>query len=531
MALFSLTWSRSESGFEGLFMTPFTRREVLKVLPAAGAATLGVTASAVGAGFEQRAMRAFPQPEVRRPRPGSGRLQTRLAVRLTDQVVPGLGSVRTRTYEGSIPGPTLRVRAGDRIDIMHVNALPPNPSHRHADVNVPHDFNTFNLHTHGMHVAPTGIADNIFRTFDPAPRAGDAPRVYHSSIAVPASHPAGTFWYHPHHHGSTTTQLLNGMAGVLIVEGDIDQVPEIAAAKDVVVCITEMKLHGGRIPDLTSETTYSDITSTFLVNGARNPTLTLAPGEVQRWRLVNAAALTSLPLSLSGHSLHTIARDGITFLKPAAAPTVPLPMGGRADVLVRGGKPGTYHLTATGLLQPLITVVVTGTPRPTPMPLPTELPGRPTRLPAPVGTRELIFRSYDGVFSGAFPNAYRILGTGVTPHADRAAGVKDRRWGRFAPDFVNHRLRLGAVEEWTVRNESATHSNHPFHLHTNHFLVTSVGSTPLSTPVWHDTISIPQDSHIVFRVRFEDFTGRTVLHCHQLQHEDEGMMQIVEYTT
>lgn len=206
-------------------------------------------------------------------------------------------------------------------------------------------------------------------------------------------------------------------------------------------------------------------------------------------------------------------------------------MGGRADVLIRGGKPGTYHLTAPGLPQPLMTVVVAGTPRSTPMPLPTDLPGRPTRLPAPIRRREVTFRSYDNVFAGPFPNAYRILGTGATPHADPTAGVKDRRWGRFDPDVVNHRLHLGEVEEWTVPNDSATHSNHPFHLHTNHFLVTSVGGTPLSTPVWHDTISIPQHSYIVFRVHFTDFTGKTVLHCHQLQHEDEGMMQIVEYTT
>ncbi|MCF2436882.1 multicopper oxidase domain-containing protein [Streptomyces thinghirensis] len=102
-----------------------------------------------------------------------------------------------------------------------------------------------------MHVDPTGVADNIFRSFDPAPRAGEAPAVYRSSITVPAAHPAGTFWYHPHHHGSTTTQLLSGMAGVLIVEGDIDRVPENRRAKDVVVCITEMKLDDGRVPDLT----------------------------------------------------------------------------------------------------------------------------------------------------------------------------------------------------------------------------------------------------------------------------------------
>ncbi|MEV1062301.1 multicopper oxidase domain-containing protein [Streptomyces sp. NPDC050263] len=148
-----------------------------------------------------------------------------------------------------MPGPTLRVRAGDSLEITQVNALPPNTAGMHADVNVPHHFNTFNLHTHGMHGDPTGDADNVYRAFEPAAAGGAGSEggetaAYLSSVAVPADHPAGTFWYHPHQHGSTTTQLLSGMAGVVIVEGDVDQVPEIAAAKDV-VCINELKLPPG----------------------------------------------------------------------------------------------------------------------------------------------------------------------------------------------------------------------------------------------------------------------------------------------
>ncbi|GGX66770.1 multicopper oxidase family protein [Streptomyces minutiscleroticus] len=509
-------------------MKPPTRRKVLQALPAvAGAAAVGAASPA--AGGRQAPLQPFPQPETRRSHPGTGCLRTRLTVRFTERVIPGVGRVCTRTYEDSVPGPTLRVRPGDRIEITQVNALPPNASRQGKDINVPHHFNTFNLHTHGLHVAPTGDADNVFRTFDPAPEAGGEPPVYHSSITIPDDHPAGTFWYHPHHHGSTATQLLNGMAGVLVVEGDVDRVPEVAAAEDIVVCVTEMKLKDGRVPDLTSEHVYSDLASTFLVNGAYNPTLVLAPGEVQRWRLVSAAALTALPLSLEGHTLHPIARDGIAFAGPTSADQVELPMGGRADVLVRGGRPGTYRLTARGVEQPLMTVVVTGAPRTAPMRLPTALPGRPAWLPRPQGRRELTFLSYDRTFAGAYPSAHRILGTGETPPVDRSAGRQDHRWGRFDAAFVNHRLRLGDVEEWTVRNHSRNHDNHPFHLHTNHFLVTAVNGTVLDTPVWHDTIGIPQGGDVVFRVRYEDFTGRSLLHCHQLQHGDEGMMQVVDY--
>ncbi|MFD9430434.1 multicopper oxidase family protein [Streptomyces sp. NPDC060002] len=515
-------------------MTSLARRGVLKCLPvAAGAVLTGMAASprAVARQEADEAEPSFPQPQTRRTPPHTGRLETRLTVGFTEQTLPGVGTVTTRTYEGTIPGPTLRVRPGDTLEITQVNALPPNAGTAHAEetpqgMNVPHHFNTFNLHTHGLHVDPTGEADNIYRAFEPSDTPG-ATTTHRSVVDVPADHPAGTFWYHPHRHGSTSTQLLNGMGGLLVVEGDVDEVPEIAAAKDVVVCINELKLSGGRVPDLTSHGAYEGIVSTFLVNGVKNPVLTIAPGEVQRWRVVNAGAITAHFLSLRGHELHQIACDGITFMEPVATTGLTLPMGGRADLLIRGGRPGTYKLSGGGPSQTLLTLVVTGDARP--MSLPASLPGRPPELPEPTRTRALTFRSYENVFSGAFPNAYRILGDGETPPADPLAGRHDLAWGRLASDFVNQRVRLGEVEEWTVVNDSHAHSHHPFHLHTNHFLLTAVDNRRLATPVWHDTVSIPPNGSITFRLRAEDFTGRSMLHCHQLQHGDEGMMQIVDY--
>ncbi|MEU0112296.1 multicopper oxidase domain-containing protein [Streptomyces bobili] len=508
-------------------MTTLPRRGVLKSLPlAAGAVITASTTAAQAVSRRHDDRTAFPQPETRRTPPWTNSLTTQLTVGFGEQVLPGVGIIRTRTYEGAVPGPTLRVRPGDDLRITHINALPPDTAGPHHDINVPHRFNTFNLHTHGMHVDPTGDADNVFRSFEPAGVPGAATG-HRSSITVPAGHPAGTFWYHPHHHGSTATQLLGGMAGVIVVEGDIDEVPEIAAARDIVVCVNELRLDGGRVPDLTWEGAFEGLASTFLVNGAKNPVLTIAPGEVQRWRIVHAGALTPLSLRLDGHRMHQIAQDGITFMAPVASSTLGLPMGGRADVLVRGGEPGTYELITDGVDRPLMTLVVTGPARD--MPLPADLPGRPTSLPAPARIRNVAFRNYSNVFSGDFRNAYRILGDGETPHADASAGRRDLSWGRFAPDHVNHRIRLGEVEEWTVANDSHSHPHHPFHLHTNHFLVTAVNGRPLATPVWHDTASIPPRGTITFRLRAEDFVGRSLLHCHQVQHGDEGMMQIIEY--
>jgi FtsP/CotA-like multicopper oxidase with cupredoxin domain len=97
---------------------------------------------------------------------------------------------------------------------------------------------------------------------------------------------------------------------------------------------------------------------------------------------------------------------------------------------------------------------------------------------------------------------------------------------RFDPNRVDHRIPLGAVQEWTVVNE---HDNdHIFHIHTNPFQMTAIDGKPLDEPSWHDTVVVPRNGSVTFRTRFTDFTGRFVLHCHMMNHEELGMMQIVE---
>ncbi|MBM4826389.1 multicopper oxidase domain-containing protein [Streptomyces actuosus] len=521
---------------------------MVKAFPAVGLAA--VSGGFLGARRAAAASPSFPQPPVSTARslPGgvSPVLEQTFDVRFTDVSVPGYGRITTRTYNGALPGPTLRVRGGQTLRLTHINGLPPNPPHTGGH-NTPHHPNSFNVHTHGMHVSPSGIADNVLREF--APRTQDEadagvpePR-YLTVIHVPADHPAGTYWYHPHLHGALAEQVVGGMAGVIVVEGDVDEVSEIKAAADLVVCINELKVEDGKVPAFTSNGWLAGIRSTFAVNGAVNPTLRLRPGEVQRWRLVAATAFTELRLQVTGRRgslpLHQIAQDGVTFARPVSRNALDLAMGNRADVLVRGAEPGTYELRAEGVPVPLMTIEVTGEPVEPQMKLPDSLPqGRPfldeRDIDNPDADREVIFHADHGVFPGPFPNAFRVLGTGATPAADPDGDLRrDPAYGLFDPGYVNHTLRLGAVERWTVRtDESVPAHSHPFHLHTNQVLLTHRNGRRLDPPVWHDTIGLtggrPGES-ATFLVRYEDFTGRSMAHCHQLQHEDLGMMQNVDY--
>ncbi|MFH8388249.1 multicopper oxidase family protein [Streptomyces sp. NPDC018036] len=525
-----------------------SRRSMLKAMHVAGLAT---ATGGILAGPRATAVPAsFPQPAVSSSRavPGSASpvLEQTLDVRFTDVRIPGHGPVTTRTYNGTIPGPTLRLRAGHTLRLTHINGLPPNAPHNGGH-NTPHHANSFNLHTHGMHVCPSGHADDVLREFAPRTAeqvaAGAAEPTYGTSIQVPADHPAGTYWYHPHLHGSTAEQVLGGMAGVIVVEGDVDEVPEIRAAADIVVCVNELKFKDGKVPAFTSGGWMTGIPSVFTVNGQVNPTLRLRPGEVQRWRLVAATAFTALRLQVTGSggnlTLHQIAQDGVTFPRPVALDVLDLAMGNRADVLIRGGVPGRYELRAVALPGPLMTVEVAGEPVEPPMALPVSLPpGRPfldeRDIANPDADREVVFHTDAGVFAGAFPNAFRVLGTNPTPAAEPGGDLtRDRAFGLFDPGYTNHTLRLGSVERWTVRtDETMPEHTHPFHLHTNQVLLTHRNGERLDPPVWHDTIGLaggtPGD-RVTFLVRYEDFTGRTIAHCHQLHHEELGMMQTVEY--
>ena len=177
----------------------------------------------------------FPQPEVRE---SHGRvLRTALhACISTNEMLdlnaqpPETVEIHPPTFEGTIPGPTLKVKPGDKLSILLVNDLPSNPTNE-RDHAFPHDENTLNLHTHGLTVSPLGVSDNIFREMKP----GTTNLI---QIDIPKDHPSGTYWYHVHKHGSVTYQFLGGMAGFLIIEGGegtLDTIPEVAAAKDVLM--------------------------------------------------------------------------------------------------------------------------------------------------------------------------------------------------------------------------------------------------------------------------------------------------------
>ncbi|HEY0547105.1 MAG TPA: multicopper oxidase domain-containing protein [Pyrinomonadaceae bacterium] len=476
---------------------------------------------------------SFSEPPVEYSRDGV--LHTTLRVVEADVPIreaAGLRVERTRCYNGSIPGTTLRLRPGEELRLRLVNELGPNrdaPCTK-EHLNHPHCFNTTNLHTHGLHVSPKAPSDNSFLKIEPQTE-------YQYCFRLPESHPSGTFWYHGHVHGSTGLQVMNGMAGALIVE-DAKERQLAPEAADRVWMIQEIL---GKEAEKLYACEHAE--AAYTVNGKFQPTLRLRPGEVQRWRFINATAtpggFVKLQL-LNGddvfEAMMLVAVDGYPLRRMERLTDYVLPPGGRADFLVQLFKPGRYlmykerYQGRTGN-QVLAVLEVAG--KPLNMSLPQSLPPL-TQFQNPILDSELTGRRT--IRFQVCPEQARGETCKLYPNAKLCSGLKGNETVASAflidgkpydPERIDQTIKLGAVEEWEIVNE--TGAEHPFHIHVNHFQVVRAGVVPEDWR-WQDTVSLPANGSVKIRSRFRTFTGRYLLHCHILLHSDLGMMQNVEVT-
>ena len=283
--------------------------------------------------------------------------------------------VRTSAYDGALPGSTWELDPGQTLRVELINGLPPLDHADHpVEMDRPHEWTTTNLHTHGLHVSPEGDGDNVFVAIEPGQR-------HQYEIEVPDDHPGGLFWYHPHRHGGVAQQIRSGMAGAIVVRGELDRVPEVAAAEERLMVIQAIELDDDfevpePIPDPSkTEAFFPRSQILYPINGLVDPTITMRPGELQRWRIVNAAEGKFMNLVLDGLELHVLAWDGLTLGAPEQVTNLFMSPGNRVDVLVRAVAPGTQQLelTPSSSQRP----GSEGVPGPTTSSLPPELVTRP----------------------------------------------------------------------------------------------------------------------------------------------------------
>ncbi|NUM53795.1 MAG: multicopper oxidase domain-containing protein [Candidatus Hydrogenedentes bacterium] len=454
-------------------------------------------------------------PEIE---PESGRTALELVVEFA---VNSVGPYRLlhRSYNGKLVGPTIRVKPGETLELRLTNALPRETQSAPNVATEPHGFNVTNIHTHGLHVSPTGESDNVFLDIRPG-------EYFDFRFEIPKDHPAGTFWYHPHKHGSVALQMASGMSGALIVEGGLDGAPELAGVQEKVMVFQQLNLPDdvdtNGVIEITPGSIYKPGNNIFrvtIINGEVTPTLTMRPGEVQRWRLIHAGLEETINLGFDPVKFHEIALDGIATGTMTARSHVELQPGYRADVLVKAPvSPGEYYLTSEvnnvsraikGRAVPkiiLARIAVQGEPNDMALPEPGSFAKYvPASLP-PITDSEIV----------GPPRELRLRRFGMQ---------SDIECQPFDPGRADHVVELSTVEEWNV---SSLFDAHPFHIHVNPFQVlVNDPDTGAENWVWRDTIFVGDGERVRLRTRYEHFDGDTVLHCHNLDHEDRGMMQVV----
>lgn len=428
--------------------------------------------------------------------------------RATLTFAKGPGVINGRTVQnlmlvnGMYPGPTLRMQPGDHVDITLINKLP-EPT---------------NFHFHGFRVTPANIGDNVLRMMSPAVTTKElkSGNRYKISFTIPKDHQQGLYWYHPHMHEYVDEQVYSGIAGMIEVGDPLHDLPTLQGVTQHVMALQSVGIRKNSTLDFDPAIRFEE----NLVNGRRMPTLHLRPGETQLWRVANISNQNWYKLNLPGHELHVIGYDGNPVPYRADRNWVLLAPGNRVEFLVVGGKPGVYKLRSLSFNEgfvhfgqvSLAKVVVSGTP------------DTPRVLPRLISPHELL--EQQNTLNDDLVDKHTLTFSIDNPFPKNLFGFRIN--GKlFNPKRVDVTAFLNTTEQWTLRNTSFEY--HPFHIHTNDFLVTRVDGKPVPVDGFHDTVPIPPHGSVVIRMRYRTFTGKAVFHCHILFHEDHGMMGIIQF--
>jgi FtsP/CotA-like multicopper oxidase with cupredoxin domain len=333
-----------------------------------------------------------------------------------------------------------------------------------------------------------------------------------------AMQPAGTLsWFHPHVHGLVAEQVWGGFAGVLVTEDENDS---LAGYETHIMEIRDISLTGSALSPHIGMMDYmmGKQGNLFLINGQVNPVLSMKPGQVQRWRIVNQAPARFFRLGLEGQPVNLIGTDGGLLDKPYPLQDILIAPGERVDLLVQAPlTPGTYRflslpysrggmMTGTSGTRSILTVSVDGTP------------------------------VNDAIPVSINPAAQRLApDTSTLPHRSLTLSMMMGRGLINGQDYdVNPytiNSQVGTYEIWEIYNP--TMMDHPFHQHVNEAQVISIeGGAPgyaalySSIPAWKDTVIVPRGGKVTLLIPVKDFTGMGMFHCHILEHEDIGMMGI-----
>jgi FtsP/CotA-like multicopper oxidase with cupredoxin domain len=398
-------------------------------------------------------------------------------------------------YNGAFPGPLIELREGQQVIIDFGNRLGLDST----------------IHWHGLAVP----ADQDGSPMDPV--APGADRAY--TFEVPMGS-AGTYWYHPHAHQTTTLQVGHGLAAPLIVRSADDP---LGALPELTLMITSLTLdQNGQVA--TGVTAMGGMggmmtagAGTLLVNGQKLPLHAMTPGATERWRIINATADRYLRIGLDGHRFAVVGTDGGLLGQPLPGLTEwLLAPAQRVEIVVTIAARQSTRYTlrdlgyAGGMVGSaggeLMTIETGRVPAQAPVTLPATL--RPIADLGPAIARQRVVLSGAGM---GMMGSFLINGKS------------------FDMNRVDLETVVGRVELWDLVN--TTFMDHPIHIHGTQFQVVARTVRGLAAPVpyqaWLDTVNVPAGETITIKTQ-QTLPGKRMFHCHILPHEDAGMMAVLD---
>jgi FtsP/CotA-like multicopper oxidase with cupredoxin domain len=404
-------------------------------------------------------------------------------------------------YDGTVPGPELRLRQGERLRVVVENALPQETT----------------VHWHGIRLlnAMDGVPHLTQRPIPPGAR-------FTYEFDLPD---AGTFWYHPHHRSAE--QVGRGLAGALIVE---EREP-IRVDRDVTWVLADWRLD--RAAAITEDFGHwhdashaGRIGNTVTINGRVPDRFAVRQGERIRLRLINAANARIFGLDFAEQPVQVIALDGhpVTPHAPEDGRIV-LGPGMRADlVLDIAAAPGA-NVPVIDRFYPrgqyrLVAIAAAAEP------LRARTPDWPIALaPNPLPEPDLgAARRVEVVFDGGMMGRM-MMGSGMMEMMRSG-----RIWAINGVSAMGHAfepmLTLARGESCVLAMANETAWPHPMHLHGHAFRVLARDGRPTRHREWLDTVLVAPRERV--EIAFvADNPGDWMFHCHILEHQQAGMMAVI----
>jgi spore coat protein A len=450
------------------------------------------------------------------------------------QILPG-PKTKLWTYGGSFPGPTVRRPAGRRTEVSFDHQLPPAAGELSVHLHGGHNRSKFDGQPGGLTKSqPASFYCQIPRGLSARQSGNDlllAPgrrKTYVYDLREDGHPERAAFqWYHDHRLDRTAPHTWKGMAGMWIVDDELDaSLPLPRGERDIPLMICDRSFD--RDNQLTDPFAHElrppadgIVGERILVNGAFMPHHRV-DAHRYRLRILNVSQFLSYNVHLSnGAPMIQIATDAGLMPQPVRRSELLLGPAERAEVIVdfasargeavelrsskhhRGRNTNGSHSYAGALMQFRV-----GSER---------LPDRtrvPRRLrPLPDWTRKVSHEpehSWEITIGGLFKTTWLINGR------------------TFNPNYADVSPKLGSTVTWEVRNRTSV--AHVMHLHhTDWYLLARDGKRP---PPWEDclkdTFFVYPNEKILLAGHFSDYTGKFVVHCHMLDHEDHGLMSQFE---